>query len=176
MRLNVTKPDWPVEDKKQEVRNTRGRIAEKMKAIEKNDSRNMSAQDRAPINLHKWTSRVREIQREDVHEARERESLWREYMSSQLSMSPSLVLYVRSAGALAEKIKHLDHHSLLGLSQPQIESEQPDHNSISLINRHRGEVAWVFKLYSELMYCPETTRYEPHQDDEFTFQCWFNSI
>lgn len=101
-----------------------------MKTIEKNDSRNMSAQDRAPINLHKWTSRVREIQREDVHEARERESLWREY-----------VLYVRSAGALAEKIKHLDHHSLLGLSQPQTESEQPDHNSISLINRHRGEVA-----------------------------------
>lgn len=62
-------------------------------------------------------------------------------MSSQLSMSPSLVLYVRSARALAEKIKHLDHHSLLGLSQPQTESEQPDHNSISLINRHRGEVA-----------------------------------
>lgn len=165
MRLNVTKPDWPVEDKKQEVRNTRGRIAEKMKAIEKNDSRNMSAQDRAPINLHKWTSRVREIQREDVHE--------RIYVFTTLHVSLSCFV---CAGALAEKIKHLDHHSLLGLSQPQTESEQPDHNSISLINRHRGEVAWVFKLYSELMYCPETTRYEPHQDDEFTFQCWFNSI
>lgn len=49
-----------------------------MKAIEENDSGNMSTQGQAPINLYKWRSRDGEIQSEDVQEGRDDASLWRE--------------------------------------------------------------------------------------------------
>ena len=69
MRLNVTKPDWPVGDKNRELEIVRrGRRAEKMKAIEKNDSGDMSAQGPAPIYLHKCRGSDGEIQSEDVQE------------------------------------------------------------------------------------------------------------
>lgn len=64
-----------------------------MKAIEKNDSGNMSAHGRAPINLHKWRSGDGEIQSEDVQEQRERASLWKEWVFTTLH-SFSLCMYV----------------------------------------------------------------------------------
>lgn len=58
-----------------------------MKAIEKNDSSNMSAQDQAPINLHTRRSTDGEIQSEDVQEERARASLCRESVFTTLHTS-----------------------------------------------------------------------------------------
>lgn len=60
-----------------------------MKAIEKNDSGNMSAQVQAIINLHKWRGRDGEIQSEDVQEERQKASLWREFVFPTLHVSLS---------------------------------------------------------------------------------------
>lgn len=60
-----------------------------MKAIEKNDSSNMSAQGQAPINLHKWGGSDGEIQSEDVQEESERASLWTDSVPTTLHVSLS---------------------------------------------------------------------------------------
>ncbi len=86
-RLNVTY--WPVEDKNSKLEILRQwRRPEKMNAIEKNDSSNMSAQGRTAINLHKRRGSDVEIQSEDVQEE-EKEHHRGQNLSPQLSMSPA---------------------------------------------------------------------------------------
>ena len=61
-----------------------------MKAIEENDSSDMSAHGRAAINLHKWRGSDGEIQSEDVQEEREKSIAVEGICTPRLSMSPSL--------------------------------------------------------------------------------------
>lgn len=65
-----------------------------MKAIEMNDSSNVSAQGQAPINLHKWRGSDGEIQSEDVQEERESATLWRESVLTTLHVSLSCMYAV----------------------------------------------------------------------------------
>lgn len=70
-----------------------------MKAIEKNDSSDKSAQGEAPINLHKRRGSDGETQSEDVQEERERASPWTESVPTTLHV-PLSCMYAVSEQSL----------------------------------------------------------------------------
>ncbi len=95
---------------------------------------------------------------------REKEHHCGQTLSPRLTTSPSLACTQHPSTRREHRLHRLkqkgsNHQSQPGLSQHWTGSEQPDHNSISLVNRQiRAEAPQVFRLYSDLMYCPETTK------------------